>query len=138
MEMYFTYYDRTIFKVMSKNVFGEDLEECCGDPVTGFYRNGNCDTGPDDVGMHTVCVEITDDFLQFSKEVGNDLSTPNPAFGFRGLKENDRWCLCLSRWVEAFEAGKAPGLYLEATHITAVEHIDREELNRFALGKKME
>lgn len=117
---------------MSKNVFGDNLESCCMDPITGFFRTGNCDTSIEDTGMHTVCVEITDDFLEFSKAAGNDLSTPNPAYDFRGLKEGDRWCLCLSRWVQAYEAGMAPRIYLKATHISALEFIDMDVLQKFS------
>ena len=86
------------------------------DPVTGFYRNGCCETGPDDLGMHTVCAVMTDAFLTFSKNAGNDLSTPRPEFQFEGLKAGDRWCLCAPRWMEALEAGAAPRVVLEATH----------------------
>lgn len=118
---------------MSKNVFGLDLETCCDEPVTGFYRNGCCDTGPEDAGMHTVCVLITDEFLRFSKMAGNDLSTPMPEYGFAGLKEGDRWCVCLPRWVEAYKAGKAPKIFLSATHISALEHIDMEVLKEHAV-----
>ena len=93
---------------MAKNVLGTDLESCSTRPMTGFYRDGCCNTGADDTGLHTVCIEATDDFLRFSKLKGNDLSTPNLAFEFPGLKEGDRWCLCVLRWKEAFEAGMAP------------------------------
>jgi hypothetical protein len=117
---------------MSKNVFGEDIEICSGDPLTGFFRTGNCDTNIEDVGMHTVCVQVTDDFLKFSISAGNDLSTPNPFYGFQGLKEGDKWCLCLSRWIEAYNAGSAPKIYLKATHISALEFIELEVLEQFA------
>jgi len=122
---------------MSKNVIGTDLQVCCDDPKTGFYRTGSCDTGPDDAGMHTVCVLITEDFLEYSKSKGNDLSTPVLLSGFKGLKENDRWCVCLSRWVEAYEDGRAPMIYLRSTHISALEFIDQEVLNEFALDEKL-
>lgn len=106
----------------SINVLGEMLETCSTDPETGFYRDGCCNTGPDDHGSHTVCVVMTDEFLEFSKARGNDLSTPVPAFGFPGLKAGDGWCLCAARWHEAFEAGKAPRVRLRATHQAALEH----------------
>lgn len=99
-----------------KNVLGGPLAPCSDNPVTGFYRTGCCHTGPDDTGVHTVCVVMTDDFLAFSKASGNDLSTPRKEFGFPGLKAGDRWCLCASRWKDAFDAGKAPKLVLAATH----------------------
>lgn len=103
------------------NVLGEQLEACGQDPVTGFYRDGCCNTGPDDFGSHTVCVVVTDDFLAFSRARGNDLSTPRPEFGFPGLKSGDNWCLCAARWQEAFEAGCAPRVRLRATHWAALE-----------------
>ncbi|AZT85945.1 DUF2237 domain-containing protein [Marinobacter sp. NP-4(2019)] len=103
------------------NVLGEQLEACGQDPVTGFYRDGCCNTGPDDFGSHTVCVVVTDDFLAFSRARGNDLSTPRPEFGFPGLKSGDNWCLCAARWQEAFEAGCAPRVRLRATHRAALE-----------------
>jgi uncharacterized protein (DUF2237 family) len=118
---------------MAKNVFGEDLMVCSSDPLTGFFRNGKCDTCGDDHGMHTVCVEMTADFLVFSKRVGNDLSTPIPEYRFPGLRAGDRWCLCLPRWLEALEAGVAPKLLLKATHISAIEHISMEVLLEHAL-----
>jgi len=123
---------------MAKNVLGSNLEICCEDPVTGFYRNGKCDTSSEDQGMHTVCVEITNDFLTFSKATGNDLTTPHKLSGFKGLKEGDRWCICLSRWVEAYEAGKAPKIYLKSTHISTIEFIESKVLNEFAIDAKME
>lgn len=104
------------------NVLGEKLEICGTDPETGFYRDGCCNTGPDDHGSHTVCVVMTDEFLAFSKARGNDLSTPVPAFGFPGLKAGDGWCLCAARWHEAYEAGTAPRVRLRATHQGALEH----------------
>ncbi|MEZ6062962.1 MAG: DUF2237 domain-containing protein [Planctomycetaceae bacterium] len=113
---------------MAKNVFGEDLQVCSSDPLTGFFRTGKCDTCGDDVGMHTVCVEVTDEFLEFSKRVGNDLTTPVPQYRFPGLKHGDRWCLCLPRWLEALDAGVAPKLVLRATHMSAIEHISMETL----------
>ena len=100
----------------ARNVLGEELVPCSLDPVTGFFRNGCCETGPHDVGMHTVCAVMTAEFLAYSKSVGNDLSTPRPDLGFDGLKPGDQWCLCAPRWKEAFDAGVAPQLILEATH----------------------
>lgn len=104
-------YDKT-----ARNVLGGELESCSLDPVTGFYRNGCCETGPEDVGQHTVCAVMTETFLAFSMSVGNDLSTPRPEFDFAGLKPGDRWCLCAPRWKEALDAGAAPPLVLAATH----------------------
>jgi uncharacterized protein (DUF2237 family) len=106
---------------VAKNVLGTDLEPCGTDPVTGFYRTGCCDTGADDAGVHTVCAVMTEAFLEFSASVGNDLSTPVPAYGFPGLRPGDRWCLCASRWQEALDAGVAPPVVLEATHAGTLE-----------------
>lgn len=117
---------------MSKNVFGEKLIECSSDPLTGFYRDGCCNTGVEDHGRHTVCVIVTDEFLEFSREHGNDLSTPMPVYNFPGLKEGDRWCLCASRWVEAWNKGMAPKVILEATHEKSLEIISLDELVKFA------
>lgn len=117
----------------AKNVLGTELEDCSHDPVTGFFRDGCCNTGPDDVGLHTVCAEMTDEFLRFSKSRGNDLSTPNPMFQFPGLKHGDRWCLCVLRWKEAFEAGMAPRVHLEATHMSVLEFVDLEHLQQYAI-----
>jgi uncharacterized protein (DUF2237 family) len=100
----------------AKNVLGQELAPCSLDPVTGFFRNGCCETGPHDVGMHTVCAVMTAEFLEFSKAVGNDLSTPRPDLGFAGLNPGDRWCLCAPRWKEALDAGAAPQVVLESTH----------------------
>ena len=99
-----------------RNVLGEPLQPCSSDPLTGFFRNGYCTTGPDDVGRHVVCAEMTAEFLAFSKRAGNDLSTPMPDYGFPGLQPGDRWCLCAPRWKEALDAGCAPQIVLEATH----------------------
>jgi uncharacterized protein len=104
------------FDETARNVLGGELTPCSGDPLTGFYRNGCCETGPEDTGLHTVCVVMTADFLAYSTSVGNDLSTPQPAFGFPGLKPGDRWCLCAPRWKEALDAGMAPLVVLQATH----------------------
>jgi uncharacterized protein len=103
------------------------------DPVTGFYRDGCCNTGVDDLGSHTVCIVATDAFLAFSKARGNDLSTPLPRFGFKGLKAGDRWCLCAPRWQEAFEAGEAPRVVLRATHEGALTYCSLADLKRFAV-----
>lgn len=112
----------------AKNVLGGPLRTCSNNPVTGFYRNGCCDTGPQDGGLHLVCTVMTDEFLKFSRERGNDLSTPNPLFQFPGLRAGDRWCLCATRWREAYEAGVAPRVVLEATHISMLEFATLEEL----------
>ena len=116
----------------SLNVFGESLIPCSTDPMTGFFRDGCCNTSEQDVGSHTVCVVLTDDFLEFSKSRGNDLSTPMPAYGFPGLKGGERWCLCARRWLEAYQAGKAPKVILRATHQRALEVIAMDILREFA------
>lgn len=106
----------TRYDAGARNVLGGELVPCSLDPVTGFFRNGCCETGPHDLGLHTVCAVMTEDFLTFSRLVGNDLSTPMPEYGFAGLKPGDRWCLCAPRWKEALDAGAAPQVVLEATH----------------------
>ena len=106
---------------MAQNVLGEELYDCSIDPVTGWHRDGCCNTDAGDVGVHTVCAVMSEEFLSFSESVGNDLSTPMPDHGFPGLKPGDRWCLCASRWVEALEAGVAPKVVLEATHARTLE-----------------
>ena len=106
----------TRYDAGAKNVLGGELQPCSFDPLTGFFRNGCCETGPHDVGLHTVCAVMTEAFLAFSRLVGNDLSTPAPEYGFAGLKPGDRWCLCAPRWKEALDAGAAPQVVLEATH----------------------
>jgi uncharacterized protein (DUF2237 family) len=116
-----------------RNVFGEPLAVCSAKPLTGFYRTGCCETGPEDVGIHTVCVEVTAAFLAFSRTVGNDLSTPRPEFGFAGLKPGDRWCLCAARWQEALEAGAAPRVVLGATHEATLDMVRLADLKRYAL-----
>ncbi len=118
---------------MAKNVLGGNLVVCSADPRTGFFRNGKCDTCGEDEGMHTVCVELTAEFLEFSRAQGNDLSTPIPEYGFPGLQPGDFWCLCLMRWVQAHEAGMAPRIKLEATHASAVEFIDLKHLKEYAI-----
>ena len=112
----------------SINVLGEPLAVCGEDPVTGFFRDGCCNTNDQDVGSHTVCVEVTERFLEYSRFRGNDLSTPRPEFGFLGLKEGDRWCLCAARWLEAHEQGMAPRVYLMSTHKKALEVVPLETL----------
>jgi uncharacterized protein len=116
-----------------RNVFGGRLEDCSVNPLTGFLRDGCCNTGPEDIGSHTVCVVITDGFLKFSKSRGNDLSTPMPEFGFPGLKAGDRWCLCAPRWQEAFEAGQAPRVVLRATHEAALQYCELANWKRHAI-----
>lgn len=116
-----------------RNVFGEPLAMCSIRPMTGFYRTGCCETGADDHGVHTVCVEVTAQFLAFSKLRGNDLSTPIPEFGFSGLEPGDRWCLCAMRWKEALDAGVAPRVILTATHERTLEIVPLEELKRYAI-----
>lgn len=104
-------------------------------PLTGFYRDGLCRTGPDDVGLHTICVQVDAQFLEFSTRVGNDLSTPIPAFGFPGLKPGDRWCLCIERWKEALDAGAAPMVVLEATHFSVLEFVEMDDLRAHEVGQ---
>ncbi len=115
------------------NVFGEPLAPCSTAPMTGFYRDGCCTTGPQDVGRHVVCVQVNAAFLAFSRTVGNDLSTPRPEYGFPGLKPGDRWCLCALRWQEALEAGMAPSVCLDATNQAALRHVRLDDLRRHAL-----
>jgi uncharacterized protein len=116
----------------SLNVLGGPLEVCSLDPLTGFYRNGCCDTGPEDRGAHTVCALMTAEFLALSKYLGNDLSTPRPDFGFAGLKPGDRWCLCAGRFLQAHEEGAAPRVRLAATHQRALEIVPLEVLTEHA------
>lgn len=120
----------------AKNVLGSELQTCSQDPMTGFYRDGCCNTGAGDHGVHVVCCEMTADFLEFSKSRGNDLSTPVPHFGFPGLQPGDRWCLCAQRWQEAWEAGMAPRVHLAATHMAALEFVDLENLMDHALDNE--
>jgi uncharacterized protein len=115
------------------NVVGGELLPCSTDPVTGFYRDGCCSTGDDDVGSHTVCAVMTEEFLAFSRAAGNDLSTPRPEWGFEGLQPGDRWCLCAGRWREAHEAGQAPEVVLGATHVRALEIVPIEALTSRAV-----
>ncbi len=117
-------------KTESKNVLGQPLQQCGCNPMTGFYRDGFCETGARDLGSHTVCAVMTEEFLTFTKKRGNNLSTPAPQFNFPGLKSGDRWCLCVSRWKEAYDAGVAPPVILEATHERALGVASLEELRR--------
>jgi uncharacterized protein len=116
-----------------RNVLGGALVECGTDPVTGFYRDGCCDTGPEDVGNHTVCAVMTGEFLQHQRENGNDLATPRPQAGFAGLRPGDRWCVCASRWLQSYEAGVAAPVVLAATHARALEVIPLEALQEHAV-----
>ena len=118
---------------MAFNVLGTALVPCSYDPLTGFYRDGCCNTADDDTGSHVVCVKVTADFLAFSRRRGNDLSTPRPEYRFRGLAPGDRWCLCALRWREAFHAGSAPSVVLESTHERALDHVPLEWLRAHAL-----
>ena len=121
-------YECCQFIFMASNVLGGNLLICSGEPMTGFFRTGHCDTCGDDEGMHTICARMTDDFLEFSREQGNDLSTPVPEYRFPGLKAGDFWCLCLGRWLEAYQAGSAPLVKLESTHASVLEFIDLDIL----------
>ena len=116
---------------MARNVIGGELELCGIDPLTGFYRDGCCNTGAEDLGVHTVCAQVTAEFLEFSRGAGNDLSTPRP--GFAGLQPGDRWCLCASRWKEALDAGAAPPVVLEATHASSLEWVSLDDLMMHAV-----
>ncbi|MFM8861833.1 MAG: DUF2237 family protein [Acidimicrobiia bacterium] len=118
---------------MAKNVLGNDLVPCSFEPLTGYYRDGCCNTGGDDYGVHTVCAVMTAEFLAFSKAAGNDLSTPMPQYGFAGLQPGDRWCLCASRWAEALEADAAPQVVLEATHFSTLDFVSLDDLRRHAV-----
>lgn len=117
----------------AKNVLGEKLKICCTSPMTGYYRNGFCETGAQDVGTHVVCAQVTEAFLSYTRSQGNDLSTPVPAFNFPGLKPGDRWCLCVSRWKQALEDGVAPPIVLAATHEAALEVVSLAELQEHAI-----
>ncbi|WP_102225125.1 DUF2237 family protein [Acidimangrovimonas sediminis] len=117
----------------SLNVLGEALEPCSAEPVTGFFRNGCCDTGPQDMGLHTVCAVMTAEFLALSKYLGNDLSTPQPQYGFAGLRPGDQWCLCAARFLQAHEEGAAPQLRLKSTHRRTLDVVPLEVLRHYAL-----
>ena len=119
----------------SLNVLGEALEPCSTDPMTGFFRNGSCDTCVEDQGSHTVCAVMTADFLLFSRSVGNDLSTPHPQFGFAGLSPGDQWCLCAARFLQAYQAGRAPRVRLRSTHRRALEVVPLDVLREFAVER---
>lgn len=119
----------------SVNVLGEPLEPCSTDPVTGFFRNGACDTCAEDRGSHTVCAVMTADFLVFSRSVGNDLSTPRPEFGFGGLSPGDQWCLCAARFLQAYQAGRAPRIRLRSTHRRALEIVPLDVLREYAVER---
>ena len=123
-------------KFQSKNVFGEPIQTCSNDPLTGFYRNGCCDSRKDDVGNHTVCAIMTEEFLEFSRSKGNDLSTPISQYNFPGLEPGDKWCLCASRWKEAYDAGKAPRVFLEATNEQALEIVSMDMLLEYAFKEE--
>ena len=120
-------------KMKQINVFGEPIEECCSNPITGFYRDGFCHTDELDRGLHVVCAKVTNEFLNFSKSRGNDLSTPRPELNFPGLKEGDSWCLCAERWKEAFDHGFAPKVYLKRTNKKVLSIIDIKTLKSFAI-----
>ena len=122
-------------KPKPKNVLGGELKSCCTDPMTGFYRDGFCKTGVDDVGSHTICVRATNEFLEFSKSRGNDLTTPRPEFNFPGVKDGDKWCLCATRWREALEAGVAPKVILEACHKASLRYVSLEDLKNHQLDE---
>ena len=116
-----------------KNVFGEEIETCCESPITGFFRDGFCHTDDTDEGIHTICVSMTKDFLEFSKSKGNDLSTPKPEFNFPGLKEGDSWCLCAERWAESYEMSMAPKLYIKRTNLRTLDIVPLDILKKFAI-----
>ena len=119
---------------LSINVYGKELDTCCDNPKTGFFRNGMCDTCKEDLGVHTVCILATEEFLVFSKGAGNDLSTPVPEFNFPGIKPGNRWCLCAMRWKEAYEQGKAPPVFLESTHEATLKLVDFNILQQYAVN----
>lgn len=125
--------DRPNPQTEARNVLGGKLEPCSRQPMTGFFRDGCCNTGPEDVGSHTVCCMMTEGFLEFSKNAGNDLSTPMLQYGFPGLQPGDRWCLCAPRWQEAFEAGQAPKIVLAASHAAALQFVRLEDLIEHAV-----
>ncbi len=120
-------------RVPARNLLGEELIPCSLEPLTGFYRDGCCETGPSDMGSHTVCCVMTAEFLAFSRQRGNDLTTPRPEYQFPGLRPGDRWCVCASRWREAFDSGVAPGVVIEATHERALAVASLEEFQSHAV-----
>lgn len=121
-----------------RNVLGGELQICSIDPVTGFYRSGSCEVGPEDLGCHAVCAEVTEDFLKFSRMAGNDLSTPVPEYGFPGLEPGDRWCVCAARWKEALDAGAACPVVLEATSEAALKYVSRSILEEYGTDAMLE
>ncbi len=123
---------------MQNNVFGLELKPCSKDPLTGYFRDGSCNTEEKDYGVHTVCIVATEEFLTYSKEAGNDLSTPSFQFKFKGLKPGDKWCLCAARWLEAYEAGMAPMLDLEATNEATLQIIPMDLLLKYAIKEQQE
>lgn len=125
--------DEVITMDESVNVFGEPLIACGSDPITGFFRDNKCNTCEQDLGSHTVCIEANQQFLEFSRFKGNDLSTPVPEVGFKGIKAGDAWCLCAARWLEAYQADRAPRIHLRKTHIKALEIVPIELLKKYAL-----
>jgi uncharacterized protein (DUF2237 family) len=124
-----------MIQLVEQNVLGSSLQPCSTDPLTGFFRDGCCRTGPEDMGAHTVCILLTAEFLEFSRARGNDLSTPMPEYGFAGLSPGDRWCLCAARWVEAFDAGHAPQVVMQATHARALDICRLEDLKAHAVAE---
>ncbi len=116
------------------NVLGTELLSCSQDPVTGYYRTGCCESHGDDPGLHVICCRVTEEFLEFSAAVGNDLSTPMPQYGFAGLRPGDQWCVCATRWAEAFEAQRACPVVLEATHVSALEYVALDDLRSHAVA----
>jgi uncharacterized protein len=121
-------------KTQASNVLGGTLQPCCTSPMTGFYRDGMCNTGAGDFGAHVVCAQMTEEFLTYTQAQGNDLSTPAPAYGFPGLKAGDRWCLCASRWKEALDDGVAPRVVLESTHASTLEYVSLDDLKQHAIA----
>jgi uncharacterized protein len=121
----------------AKNVLGGPLKSCSTQPLTGFYRDGCCNTGVDDIGLHLVCTQVTAAFLAHQQSIGNDLSTPFPQYGFPGLKPGDRWCVCVQRWKQSMEAGVAAPVVLEATHISTLEYVDLEDLQNHAVKQSV-
>jgi uncharacterized protein (DUF2237 family) len=120
-------------KAPNRNVLGQPLDVCGCQPMTGFYRTGCCETGPNDLGVHTICCVVTEDFLRVSRELGNDLSTPMPQYSFPGLKAGDRWCLVAMRWQQALNDGMAPQVVLAACHEACLEHVNLDDLKRYAI-----
>lgn len=120
---------------MHRNVYGKALKPCCDRPITGFMRTGYCEVPEQDLGNHSVCVEVTEEFLKYTRDQGNDLSTPQPEYGFKGLKPGDRWCVCAARWQEAMDAGYAPPVILESTHEAALDVIEFADLEKHELRR---